>query len=127
MGDVVAGLGDAESDQLVRRTLIELAEPDFKVVMVGPAYLGRTIELSGADGFREAWADWTEAFESYRIDLERLVDAGDRVVSLVTRYEPPGPPCGRWWTAGCGGSSSTSTARLHCGRPVSRSSRGAGC
>jgi ketosteroid isomerase-like protein len=93
MGDVVAGLGDAESDQLVRRTLIELAEPDFKVVMVGPAYLGRTIELSGADGFREAWADWTEAFESYRIDLERLVDAGDRVVSLVTM-------CGKTRTGG---------------------------
>jgi ketosteroid isomerase-like protein len=84
MADVVAGLDDPEADQQIRRTLIELAEPDFQVVMVGPAYIGQTIELSGADGFREAWADWTEPFESYTIDVERLIDAGDRVVSLVS-------------------------------------------
>jgi ketosteroid isomerase-like protein len=83
-GDVVAALDDTESEQRVRRTLMELAVPDFAVAMVGPAYVGRTIELSGADGFREAWTDWTSPFSSYRIDLEEMIDAGDRVVSLVT-------------------------------------------
>jgi ketosteroid isomerase-like protein len=93
MGDVVAALDDPEADQRIRQTLIELAEPDFKVVMVGPEYLGQTIEHSGADGFREAWTDWTGPFESYRIDLERLIDAGERVVSLVAM-------CGRTRTGG---------------------------
>jgi ketosteroid isomerase-like protein len=83
-GDVVAALDDTEADQRVRRTLMELAVPDFAVVMVGPAYVGRTVELSGADGFREAWTDWTSPFSSYRINLEEMIDVGDRVVSLVT-------------------------------------------
>jgi ketosteroid isomerase-like protein len=83
-GDVVANLEDTEADRRIRRTLMELAVPDFAVVMVGPAYLGRTIELSGADGFREAWTDWTSPFSSYRVDLDDLIDAGDHVVSLVT-------------------------------------------
>ena len=82
-GDVVAGLNDPEADQRVQRALMELAEPDFQVVMVGPDYLGRTLDLSGAAGFREAWTDWTSPFSSYRIDLEEMIDAGERVVSLV--------------------------------------------
>jgi ketosteroid isomerase-like protein len=81
--DVVVTLNDPEAGELVRRTLMELAEPDFEVVMVGPKYLGQTIELSGADGFREAWIDWTSPFSSYHIDVEEMIDAGDRVVSLV--------------------------------------------
>jgi ketosteroid isomerase-like protein len=93
MDDVVAAIDDDERDARVRQTLMELTEPDFEVVMVGPAYAGATIEASGADGFREVWTDWTSPFESYRIDLERMIDAGDRVVSLVTM-------CGKTRTGG---------------------------
>jgi len=93
MDDVVAAIDDDEKDARVRRTLMELAEPGFEVAMIGPAYLGRTVETSGAEGFREVWLDWTSAFESYRIDLERMIDAGDRVVSLVTM-------CGKTRTGG---------------------------
>jgi ketosteroid isomerase-like protein len=93
MVDVVAAIDDDQRDARVRQTLMELAEPDFEVVMVGPAYAGATIEASGADGFREVWTDWTSPFESYRIDLERMIDAGDRVVSLVTM-------CGKTRTGG---------------------------
>lgn len=81
--DVVATLEDEGASQGVRQTLMELAEPDFAVVMVGPEYLGQAPERTGADGFREAWADWTSPFESYRIDVEQVIDAGDQVVSLV--------------------------------------------
>jgi ketosteroid isomerase-like protein len=83
MDDVVAAIDDDQRDARVRRILMELADPDFEVVMVGPAYAGATIAASGADGFREAWRDWTSQFENYSIDLERVIDAGDRVVSLV--------------------------------------------
>ncbi len=81
--DVVATLNDPEAGRRIRRVLIELAQPDFEVAMVGPNYLGQAIERSGADGFREAWVDWTSPFSSYQIDLEEMIDAGDRVVSLV--------------------------------------------
>jgi len=82
-GDVVAGLDDDQTDRQVRRAFAALAEPDFEVVMVGPAYLPTRFEGSGVEGFREAWLDWTSAFESYQIEIERVIDAGKRVVSLV--------------------------------------------
>ncbi|MEK6328565.1 MAG: nuclear transport factor 2 family protein [Actinomycetota bacterium] len=84
MDDVVAAIGDDQREARVQRAFMELAVPDFEVVMVGPAYQGTRLEFSGADGFREAWIDWTSPFEGYRIDLEEIIDAGDRVVSLVT-------------------------------------------
>ena len=83
MGDVVAGLDDDEATLRVVEVLAELAEPGFEVAMIGPAYSSAVIEASGLEGFRAAWLEWTSAFESYRIDLERMIDAGDRVVSLV--------------------------------------------
>ncbi len=85
-GDVVAVLADEDAGRRVEQTLARLAEPEFAVVMVGPEYLGQAPERTGADGFREAWADWTSPFESYRIDIERVIDAGDRVVSLVAMH-----------------------------------------
>jgi ketosteroid isomerase-like protein len=36
----------------------------------------------GVRGLREAWLDWLEPWETYRVELEDLRDAGDRV--LVT-------------------------------------------
>ena len=81
--DVVAALDDDQTDRRIRQTLAELAQPDFEVVMVGPDYLPEAAERAGPDGFREAWLDWTSPFETFRIDVERVIDADDRVVSLV--------------------------------------------
>ena len=81
--DVVTALDDAGADQRVRNTLMELADPDFEVAMVGPDYLSTQLEFSGLDGFREAWRDWTSPFEHYEIEVEEMIDAGDQVVSLV--------------------------------------------
>lgn len=81
--DVVAGLEDAGLAERVRRAFMELAEPDFETVMVGPEYVKFRLKFKGIDGFTEAWRDWTSAFESYRIEIEEMIDAGDQVVSLV--------------------------------------------
>jgi ketosteroid isomerase-like protein len=81
--DVVAALESA--DPRIRRLFMELTEPDFETAMVGPAYMsGRRIEYTGFDGFAEAWRDWTSPFESFQIDVEEMIDAGDQVVSLVS-------------------------------------------
>jgi ketosteroid isomerase-like protein len=38
----------------------------------------------GPEALAEAWRDWLEAFESYCVELEEIIDtAGDEVVSLV--------------------------------------------
>jgi ketosteroid isomerase-like protein len=81
--DVVAALEDEEVDRRVREVLGELAEPDFEIAMVGPDYLPRPVERTGADGFRDSWLDWTSPFEHYRIHVERVIDAGDQVVTIV--------------------------------------------
>jgi uncharacterized protein len=81
--DVVTALDEAQADTRARRIFMELAEPDLKVVMVGPDYVSTQLEFNGLDGFRDAWRDWTSPFEAYRIEVEEMIDAGDRVVSLV--------------------------------------------
>jgi ketosteroid isomerase-like protein len=82
--DVVAALDDSERDRLVRATFAELAEPDFEVVMIGPDYLPAQFEGKGPDGFADVWTEWTGAFESFRIEVEDVIDAGaEKVVSLV--------------------------------------------
>ena len=86
MDDVVAAVSDPERDHRARQAFAELAEPGFEVVMVGPDYLPQAAERSGIDGFYEAWIDWTSPFASYRIELERVIDAGERVVSLVNMF-----------------------------------------
>jgi uncharacterized protein len=81
--DVVAVIEDPRADHRLRAALAEFVEPDFEVLMIGPDYLPTAVEERGTDGFRTAWRDWTEAFESYRIEVERVIEAGDRVVSVV--------------------------------------------
>jgi ketosteroid isomerase-like protein len=34
----------------------------------------------GVKGLREAWLDWLEPWETYRVEIERISDAGDRVL-----------------------------------------------
>jgi ketosteroid isomerase-like protein len=84
--DVVEALDDARLDRELREVFARLAEPDFEVLMVGPAYTPAVREGRGVDGFDAAWRDWTEAFESFHIEVEEMIDAGDAVVSLVRQH-----------------------------------------
>jgi ketosteroid isomerase-like protein len=83
-GDVVSGLEDEEATMRVRLLFERLADSDFEVAMVGPQYLPGPVEYTGFDGFLDAWRDWISPFESYAIELERVIPAGEHVVSLVT-------------------------------------------
>ncbi len=38
---------------------------------------------SGPEAFTDTWADWLEAWDSYRIYYDDVVERGDRVVTLV--------------------------------------------
>jgi ketosteroid isomerase-like protein len=40
----------------------------------------------GLAGLRSVWLEWLAPWMSYRSDLDRLIDAGDRVVALVRDY-----------------------------------------
>ena len=41
---------------------------------------------AGLAGLKSGWADWLEPWESYRTEIEDVIDAGDDVVVLVRDY-----------------------------------------
>ena len=56
--------------------------PDLEVAFATPG--GPMTEYRGADGFIEGWSDWMIPWASYQVDVEEMLDAGDRVVAVVT-------------------------------------------
>jgi len=43
-------------------------------------------EYKGADGMRQFLREWTEPFDSWRIDVEDLLDAGEHVVAICVQH-----------------------------------------
>jgi SnoaL-like protein len=83
--DLVTVLHDEAGLERLREAMRELVEPDFECVMVGPDYAGSRGDLAyrGIDGFIEAWREWSEAYESYKIEIGEIVGApGGRVLTL---------------------------------------------
>ena len=58
--------------------------PDFEHVSVNR--VERPIVHSGVDQFRKAWLNWLKPWETYRQDIDRAIDCGDRVLLLVTHH-----------------------------------------
>jgi SnoaL-like domain len=58
-------------------------DPEFEVLSIGPEYMGEGSVYRGLGGFLEFWTDWLEPWESFSIETERFVDAGDKVVQLA--------------------------------------------
>src|SRR5688500_16829467 len=81
--DLVARVADEQAQREVEESFALRVEPDFAVRMVGPEYLPGDLVGHGAEGFRRAWEDWLTPFESFRIEIEETIEAGDRVVTLV--------------------------------------------
>jgi ketosteroid isomerase-like protein len=61
---------------------LSAVEPDMEVAFATPG--GPMTEYRGADGFISGWSDWMVPWASYQVDVEEMLDAGDRVVALVT-------------------------------------------
>jgi ketosteroid isomerase-like protein len=83
-GDVVSRLEDEEAVRRMRLLFERLAEPHFETAMIGPDYLPGALEFNGFEGLVEAWRDWTSPFDSYTVELERVISAEEHVVSLVS-------------------------------------------
>jgi ketosteroid isomerase-like protein len=59
-------------------------ENDFEVEFISSeAQASIRPAARGAQGLAEGWRDWLEAWESYYIETEEFIDAGDEVVCLV--------------------------------------------
>jgi len=62
----------------------ELVHRDLEVQFIAR---GETLEgtaYRGLAGFAQGWREWLEAWTSYRVEVEDFVDAGDKVVVLVS-------------------------------------------
>jgi ketosteroid isomerase-like protein len=80
--DFTTAVGDERVQLPGREAIAKFAEPDFEVVMAGPDPAFRQT-ATGVEGFAESWSDWLAAFESFRIEVEELIDAGEQVVALA--------------------------------------------
>ena len=52
----------------------------------GFVYSGARTNYRGLDGFRQTWLDWLEPWDTYRTEIERLIDCGDDVLAVVQDY-----------------------------------------
>ena len=78
--DLAAVLRDDASFRAFVEAVEAAFHPEFEAVAVGSMASGRYLGLSG---LRSLWLDWIEAWESYRVEVEDMIDAGDDVVVLV--------------------------------------------
>jgi ketosteroid isomerase-like protein len=81
--DLGGAFADPERIAEMGATLEPLIAPDLEVVTVGPEYTGEGTVYRGLDGFLEFWQDWLGPWESFGIETEEYLDAGDKVVQLA--------------------------------------------
>jgi ketosteroid isomerase-like protein len=82
-----------ENLEIVRRILDEFTETQ-QLSLVSPelvwhvgswsAWPGRP-EFHGHDGFREFFAEWTDAYEEWTLEVESIIDAGNGRVVVAAR------------------------------------------
>jgi ketosteroid isomerase-like protein len=58
--------------------------PDFEHVSVNR--VERPVVHPGVEQFRKAWLKWLKPWATYRQDIDRAIDCGDRVLLLVTHH-----------------------------------------
>jgi ketosteroid isomerase-like protein len=56
---------------------------DVETATVGVGQESRNV---GVAGFRQTWLDWLAPWETYRADIERVVDCGDDVLVITNDY-----------------------------------------
>jgi ketosteroid isomerase-like protein len=69
-------------------TLRDLVAPELEVAFIGPDPLFRNT-YDGVEGFMQGWSDWLEAFTSFRLELEYLIESGEVVVTMVRQFATP--------------------------------------
>ncbi|MDX6662084.1 MAG: SnoaL-like polyketide cyclase [Solirubrobacterales bacterium] len=84
-GDLVAAMYDDEEWAQAEAALEPLVDPDFEIAMIGPSYTATELRDSGIEGFRRCWQEWTSPFESFEVEVEQVIDAGERVLTFVTQ------------------------------------------
>lgn len=85
--DVPTALADPKRERRLREVLGEVTTESFVIEMVGDQDF--RVERKGIDGFLEAWHDWAEAFERFRVEVDDVVESGPHLVTLVRQIGLP--------------------------------------
>jgi ketosteroid isomerase-like protein len=83
--DLVALFREETTATALAEAVAPLFHEDFEAVVQDWAP-GQQVRYAGLEGFRAAWLDWLDPWESYRTEVEDVIDAGDEVVVLVRDY-----------------------------------------
>lgn len=82
--DVAALVRDDAAWQALTTRIGPLVDADFECAAMPPILSDR--RYRGLDGLRALWLDWLDPWETYRTEIDDVVDAGDDVVVLVHDY-----------------------------------------
>jgi ketosteroid isomerase-like protein len=83
--DLVALFRDEATATALAEAVAPFFHEDFEAttINVDP---GQRVRFTGLEGLRAAWLDWLDPWESYRTEVEDVIDAGDEVVVLTRDY-----------------------------------------
>ena len=84
--DLVAAFRDDATAAAVMETLSPFFHEDVEIVPPPSSVAGEGVRFAGLEGLRAAWLDWLEPWESYRVEVEDVIDAGDDAVVLVRDF-----------------------------------------
>jgi ketosteroid isomerase-like protein len=91
--ELVRGLQPSPDVDLVQmfgnngKGMLDALKPFFHDdVVIGGDVFGSAPEREGLEGLKEGWADWLEPWETYRAEIEDVIDAGEEVVVLTRDY-----------------------------------------
>jgi ketosteroid isomerase-like protein len=79
--DMVELVADSET----RGELALGLAPDVDVSFIANVPGGPELRYRGAEGFTEGWRNWLEPYESYHLEIEDVIDAGDDEVLVRVR------------------------------------------
>ena len=78
--DMASLLRDDRLFAATAQLLESIVDRDIESV---PAWRGDGITHSGIEGFREMWLDWLQPWATYHVQVDDMIEAGERVVVLV--------------------------------------------
>jgi SnoaL-like domain len=58
----------------------EILDPELEAAAV---WLGEGRSYRGLEGFRRMWLDWLEPWATYHVQVEAIIEEGDRVAVLI--------------------------------------------
>jgi len=84
----IFGSGELDvDDALIDRigdSLDKISDPE-KITGAMTADSSFTAEFEGRDGLQATWADWLDTFSRVRLEMEKVEEIGDNVITFVTQ------------------------------------------